>query len=194
MRALIPLMLSTALAGCSWFGDDLPPVQQMPNPALATPKSPPPPLPAASTSDSVPQYEGTQATLANDLITVTVSDPLPAKAARLVAPDGTLTEALAIDTERNLSREDNSLRPRIGVGAVGGSGGGGISTGIGIGFPLFGASESRTYSVTESRITFRLPDAAAYRRDWQRYAIAVDLDDGVNRRTFQMLPPAPPSP
>lgn len=195
MRALIPLMLSAALAGCSWFGEDLPPVQQMPNPELAAPKAAAaPPVLSPGASDSVPQYAGTEAVIASDIITVTVSDPLPAKAARLVAPDGTLTEALAIDTERNLSREDNSLRPRIGVGAVGGSGGGGISTGIGIGFPLFGASESRTYSVTESRITFRLPDAAAYRRDWQGYAIAVDLDDGVNRRTFQMLPPAPPSP
>jgi hypothetical protein len=195
MRALIPLALATSLTGCSWFGGDLPPVQQMPNPELAAPKTAaPPPVLSPGTSDSVPQYEGTEAVIASDVITVTVSDPLPAKAARLVAPDGTIITASAIDTERHMSHEDNSLRPRIGVGAAGGSGGGGISTGIGIGFPLFGSSESRTYSVTESRITFRLPDPAAYRRDWQRYAIAVDLDDGVNRRTFQMLPPAPPSP
>ena len=62
---------------------------------------------------------------------------------------------------------------------------------IGIGLPLFGSGESRTYSVTNSRITFRLADATDYRHNWQRYVIAVDLDDGVHRRTFQMLPPAP---
>jgi hypothetical protein len=185
------LLLLPLLAACS---SDLPPVQRMPNPELAEPRDgEPAPVASPAVSDSLPQYAGTQATIADDIITVTVSDPLPAKAARLVAPDGKITQAIAIDTERHMAHEDQGMRPRIGVGVAGGSSSN-ISTGIGIGFPLFGAGESQTYSVTESRITFRLPDSAAYRRDWQRYAIAVDLDDGVNRRTFQMLPPAPPSP
>ncbi|WP_374373810.1 hypothetical protein [Dongia sp.] len=185
------LLLLPWLAACS---SDLPPVQHMPNPDLASPRaSEPAPVATPPVSDSMPEYDGTQATIANDVITVTVSDPLPAKAARLMAPDGQVTQAIAIDTERHMAHEDNGLRPSIGVGVAGGSSSN-LSTGIGIGFPLFGAGETRTYSVTESRITFRLPDPAEYRRDWQRYAIAVDLDDGVNRRTFQMLPPAPPSP
>lgn len=185
------LLLLPWLAACS---PDLPPVQHMPNPELATPRSSEPaPVAAPAASDSMPEYAGTQATIVGDVITVTVSDPLPAKAARLIAPDGQITQAIAIDTERHMAHEDNGLRPSIGVGVAGGSSSN-ISTGIGIGFPLFGAGETRTYSVTDSRITFRLPDPAEYRRNWQRYAIAVDLDDGVNRRTFQMLPPAPSSP
>lgn len=194
MIRLTPLLLALILAGCSWFGDDMPPVQRMPNEATAAPPAGAPDPVLATKPDSVPDYAGANATLADDIITVTVSDPLPAKAARLIAPNGQVTMAHAIDTTRDIARDESSIRPRIGVGAVGGSGGGGISTGIGIGFPLFGDSDTKTYSVTESRISFRLPDLADYRRNWQRYTIAVDLDDGVNRRSFQMLPPAPPSP
>jgi hypothetical protein len=188
-----PLLLALTLAGCSWFGDDIPPVQRMPSDEATAPATTAPDPVLATRPDSVPEYAGTQAAIANDVITVTVSDPLPAKAARLIAPDGRVTEASAIATERQMAHEDNSLRPRFGVGVTGGSSSG-VSTGFGFGFPLFGNSETRTYSVTRSQISFRLADPADYRRNWRRYSIAVDLDDGVNRRSFQMLPPAPPSP
>lgn len=191
MRIFAPL-LCLALAGCSWFSPDLPPVQRMPD-AAAGRTGPAPAVPAPAASDSLPQYAGAEAAVANDLVTVTVNDPLPARAARLIAPDGTITQAHAIDTTRDMAHEDDGFGPRVGVGVAGGSSGG-VSTGFGIGFPLFGDGDSKTYATTESRISFRLKDLADYRRNWQRYAIAVDLDDGVNRRSFQMLPPAPPSP
>lgn len=178
----------------------MPPVQRVPESAEAA--APPPSDPAANSSpantsqagvaDSVPAYDTSRATISADVITVTVTDPLPVRAARLVAPDGIALEAAAIDTERYTAHEDNGTRPRIGATVLGGSSGG-VSTGVGIGFPLFGSGETRTWRETQSRITFRLPDPAAYRADWQRYSIAVDLDDGVNRRSFQMLPPAPPT-
>jgi predicted small lipoprotein YifL len=201
MRQLTPLLF-LALAACSWFGPDLPPVQrvaanaetqQSAAPQPGVPAEPPPPLPAAGAADNIPAFDTTRASIAGDVITVTVTDPLPVRGARLIAPDGAITEAAAIETERFTAHDESSTRPRIGANVVGGSGGG-VSTGIGIGFPLFGAEESRTWRETQSRITFRLTDPAAYRAGWQRYTIAVDLDDGVNRRSFQMLPPAPPAP
>lgn len=191
MRRFSPLFCLT-LAACSWFSPELPPVQRMPD-AKTESAAPPPAVPAPAASDSLPQYAGAVATVANDLITVTVNDPLPARAARLIAPDGGITQASAIDTTRDIAHEDSGFGPRLGVGVAGGSSSG-VSTGFGIGFPLFGDGNSKTYATTESRISFRLKDVADYRRNWQRYAIAIDLDDGVNKRTFQMLPPAPPSP
>jgi len=125
------------------------------------------------------------------IIVVNVRDPLPVKSARLIDPAGTATEAFAIDTDRATYAGGNGMQPNVGVGVTGGSNGG-VSTGIGIGFPLFGSgSGTATHRVTESRIRLRIADMAAYRLNWQRYAIAVDLDDGVNRRSFQMVPPAP---
>ncbi len=125
------------------------------------------------------------------VIVVNVSDPLPVKAARLIDPAGKVTEGFAIDTDRATYSDGGGLKPNVGVGVTGGSNGG-VSTGIGIGFPLFGSgSGTATHRVTESRIRLRIDDMAAYRANWQRYTLAVDLDDGVNRRSFQMLPPAP---
>lgn len=125
------------------------------------------------------------------VIVVRVSDPLPVKSARLIAPDGKLTEAFAIDRDRQTYSSSGGGQPNVGVGVSGGSSGG-VSTGIGIGFPIFSSGSGQaTHRITESRIEIRIPDLAAYRLNWQRYAIAVDLDDGVNRRAFQMIPPAP---
>ena len=125
------------------------------------------------------------------VIVVTVTDPLPVKAARLIAPDGSTTEAYAIDRDSQTYGGGGGLRPNVGVGVTGGSSGG-VSTGIGIGFPIFSSNDGGpARRLTESRVRLRIPDTADYRLNWQRYAIAVDLDDGVNRRSFQMIPPAP---
>lgn len=125
------------------------------------------------------------------VIVVSVSDPLPVKFARLIAPDGRSTEAFAIDRDRQSYADGGTARPNVGVGVSGGSNGG-VSTGIGIGFPIFSSGSGQaTHRVTTSRVEIRIPDLAAYRLAWQRYAIAIDLDDGVNRRSFRMVPPAP---
>jgi hypothetical protein len=125
------------------------------------------------------------------VILISVRDPLPVTSARLIDPAGKVTEAFAIDTDRATYSNGGGVQPNVGVGVTGGSNGG-VSTGIGIGFPLFGSgSGTATHRVTESRVRLRIADLAAYRLNWQRYAIAVDLDDGVNRRSFQMIPPAP---
>lgn len=125
------------------------------------------------------------------VIIVTVEDPLPVKSARLIDPDGRVTEAFAIDRDRQTYSGGSSVQPNVGVGVVGGSSSG-VSTGIGIGFPIFSSDGGGAVRrMTESRVQLRITDLAAYRLSWQRYAIAVDLDDGVNRRSFQMVPPAP---
>jgi hypothetical protein len=124
------------------------------------------------------------------VILLTVEDPLPVKSARLIDPSGAVTEAFAIDTDRQSYGGGSGVQPNVGVGVVGGSSSG-VSTGIGIGFPIFSSNGGAVRRLTESRARIRIADLAAYRRDWQRYAIAVELDDGVNRRAFEMVPPAP---
>ena len=129
-----------------------------------------------------------------DTIQVTIVDALPVKAAELRPPGGPALVAQQIDKERNVYSEGTGYAPNFGVGVAGGSQGV-VSSGIGIGFPLFGgggSSSSRTHSTTTSTARFKIPDMAAYRRDWQRWVLHVELDDGANRRTIETLPPAPP--
>lgn len=129
-----------------------------------------------------------------DMIQTTIVDALPVKAAALKLPGGQTIAALEIDKERNVYSEGTGYGPNIGVGVAGGSQGV-VSSGIGFGFPLFGGggtSGTRTGSMTTSTIRFRVPDMAAYRQDWQRWVLHIDLDDGANRRSIETLPPAPP--
>ena len=129
-----------------------------------------------------------------DLIQTTIVDALPVKAATLKLPGGQLVEAQQIDKERNVYSDRGGYGPNFGVGVAGGSQGV-VSSGIGFGFPLFGVGQGggyRTGSVTTSTIRFKVPDMAAYRRDWQHWVLHIDLDDGANRRSIETLPPAPP--
>jgi hypothetical protein len=129
-----------------------------------------------------------------DQITTTIVDPLPVKSALLRQPDGQSIAAYQIDKDRNTYTDTNDYYGSgLGVGVEGGSSGG-VSTGVGFGFPLFGGGgpDARSHSTTTSTLRFKIPDMAAYRRDWQRWVLHVDLDDGVNRRSIETLPPAPP--
>ena len=129
-----------------------------------------------------------------DEIQTTVVDVLPVKAAILKLPDGATIVARQIDREHNVYSENTGYGPNVGVGVAGGSQGI-VSSGIGFGFPLFGgggASGTRTQSMTTSTVRFKVPDMAAYRRDWQHWVLHIDLDDGANRRSIETLPPAPP--
>jgi hypothetical protein len=129
-----------------------------------------------------------------DQIQTTIVDVLPVKAATLKLPDGRMVAALQIDKERNVYNERTGYGPNLGVGVAGGSNGV-VSSGVGFGFPLFGGggySGTRTHSMTTSTVRFTVPDMAAYRRDWQRWVLHIDLEDGANRRSIETLPPAPP--
>jgi len=164
----LALGLAFLLGGC-WGGSDLPP----------------PPR------ESVVSHFVSGST---DQIETTIVDALPVRAAMLKQPDGQSIVAEAIDRDRNTYSEGTGYGPDVGVDVAGGSTGG-VSTGIGFGFPLFGGggpSGTRTGSMTTSTIRFKVPDMAAYRRDWQHWVLHIDLDDGATRRVIETLPPAPP--
>lgn len=166
-RRLIPALAALLLSGC-WGGASLPPPREsvVSHFVLGTP----------------------------DEIRTTIVDVLPVKAAMLKLPDGQAIAATEIDKERNVYSENTGYGPNFGVGVAGGSQGV-VSSGIGFGFPLFGGggpSGTRTHSMTTSTVRFKVPDMAAYRRDWQHWVLHIELDDGANRRTIETLPPAPP--
>jgi hypothetical protein len=164
----LPLALALLLAGC-WGGSDLPP-----------------PPRESVVSHFVLGSE--------NQIQTTVVDVLPVKSAILKRPEGETITAQQIDRDTNVYSENTGYGSGVGVGVAGGSQGV-VSSGIGIGFPLFGGggpSGTRTGSMTTSTVRFTVPDMAAYRRDWQHWVLHIDLDDGANRRSIETLPPAPP--
>lgn len=166
-RLLVPALASLFLSGC-WGGGDAPPPRESVNSHFVL----------GST----------------DEIQTTIVDVLPVKAATLRLPDGQQLTAQQIDKEHNVYSENYGYGPNVGVGVAGGSNGV-VSSGIGFGFPFFGGgggSSTRTHSMTTSTVRFKVPDMAAYRRDWQRWVLHIDLDDGANRRSIETLPPAPP--
>ena len=124
-------------------------------------------------------------------IDVTVRDPLPVADATLVDPNGVSYPAVRIDRDHIAYSGSGGLQPSMGAGVAGGSGGG-IASGVGIGIPLFSSRGTSPGSFTESRISFRVPDMAAYRASWQRWKIHLDLAESGNSRSMEMLPPAPP--
>jgi hypothetical protein len=162
------LALAFPLAGCG--GSDLPPPPRQ-----------------AVTSHFIADPPGT--------IETTVIDPLPVKSAHLTVQDGRVIQPDRIDRDRQVYSDDTGSRPNIGVGVSGGSASR-VSTGFGIGFPLFGGGDSgsHTAAMTTSTIRFRVPDMDAYRTGWQHWVLQIDLDDGVTRRSLETLPPAPPFP
>jgi hypothetical protein len=167
-RSLIPAFIALLLAGC-WGGSE------------------PPPAPRESVNSHFVLGS-------TDQIQATIVDVLPVKAAMLKLPNGQQVAAQQIDKEHNVYNENTGYGPNFGVGVAGGSNGV-VSSGVGLGFPLFGGggySGSRTHSMTTSTVRFKVPDMAAYRRDWQQWVLHIDLDDGANRRSIETLPPAPP--
>jgi hypothetical protein len=153
-------------------------------PGCDAPQYPPPPRQAMASHFAPGQ---------GDTIEASIVDPLPVKAAVLKTADGGTIAAVQIDRERNLYSSDTGEGPNFGIRASGGSSSG-VSTGFGFGFPLFGGGEGeRTAALTTSTVRFKIPDLAVYRRDWQRWILHIELDDGASRRTIETLPPAPPA-
>ena len=156
---------------------------------LITPAAPDKPG-NGSAADLPPVTASIPADAANR-INMTVRDPLPVSAATLIDPQGNRIVASRIDRDRVAYTGRGSGWPRIGVGVSGGSSSG-VSTGFGIGFPLLPQTTEAAGSIYESRFNFAVPDATAYAASWQRWKVHIDLSDGVNSRSFETLPPAPP--
>jgi hypothetical protein len=125
------------------------------------------------------------------VIEVRVRDPLPAARVFLIDPNGLQTEAYDIQRDRRVVQSGGSARPIVGVG-VGGGSSGNISTGIGIGFPVLApGGSSQASAVTDSTAWVRISNPTLYGTTWQSWRLRVELDDGVNKRVIETLPPKP---
>ncbi len=131
--------------------------------------------------------------LASDatVIEVSIRDPLPVARVFLVDPTGAETAAYDIQRDRQTYRSNGGPRPSVGVGVSGGSSGH-IGTGIGIGFPIFSSGNSNYASeVVDSTAKVKIGNPVLYRSSWQSWKLRVELEDGSNNRTIEMVPPKP---
>lgn len=138
------------------------------------------------------QYSSEARFLSGDptVIEVKVRDPLPVRRAVLVDPNGAETAAYDIQRDRQISRSGGGARPTVGVG-VGGGSSGHFGTGIGIGFPIYPGGSDHRSELTESTAKVKISNPVLYRTTWQSWKLRVDLEDGANKRTIDMVPPKP---
>lgn len=125
------------------------------------------------------------------VIELTLRDPLPVARMFLVDPTGAETAAFDIQRDKQIYHSDGGPRPSVGVGVFGGSSGH-IGTGVGIGFPIFSSGQSNyTSAVVESTAKVKIGNPVLYRTSWQSWKLRVELEDGPNKRTVEMVPPKP---
>jgi hypothetical protein len=122
-------------------------------------------------------------------VAVVAIHPQPLASVELVAPDGRFVAAPQI--ERDAGRTSGALGPSVGVGVFGGSGGG-FGTGVGLGFPLGGSAPAPAASGTRYRTRIVIPDAEAYRRDWERYVVRLRFGSAPEPLTVADVPAPPP--
>jgi len=122
-------------------------------------------------------------------VAVVVSHPQPLLSVDLVAPDGGTAAAALI--ERDTPRSAPSVSPSVGVGIFGGSGGG-IGTGLGLGFPLGGSAAPPPSTGHGARARVVIPDAAAYRRDWQNTVVRLRFGTAPEPVTVADIPAPQP--
>jgi len=139
----------------------------------------PSPLPVESVSASFPPHG-----LA-EVILIDAVDPLPLRIAELIAPDGRVTMADAID-----------VTPQPGFAGGQNTGGdptGGGLTDLTLPDPIApGIRSEGRLLITISKAQIPLPDPVAYRHDWQRYRIRLEFGTPPGRiETRQIAAPEP---
>jgi hypothetical protein len=125
------------------------------------------------------------------VIRVDVLDPLPLRAAALVAPDGTLTQASWLDVAANpeqlagTTSLNDPWRPSI----LGANGFNPLPTGV-----MDPAPHARNQVLlTVSTADLNVPDPVAYQRDWEHYRIRLGFAaSGDQLETRDIPAPAPP--
>jgi hypothetical protein len=115
---------------------------------------------------------------AQDVIEVTMRDPLAARTAALVGLGGLVQPAYAIETR-----------------AAGRSSTGGLAVGPSAGLAIAGTPSTTTQTdLTVTTAFIRVPDVYDYRRNWQSYRIRIEIGtppDGL--RAVTVPAPAPPA-
>src|SRR5262245_31651065 len=127
-----------------------------------------------------------------DLLVVEVHDDQPVKAARLAAPDGTFYEAYSIDTDRQSEGASPGIFPSVGVGLSVGSSSS-VSSGIGLSFPIFGASGPAPGARYHSTARIKVTDMAAYRANWQKSEVRLTMGEGSVSHEVVIAAPQPPA-
>jgi hypothetical protein len=145
-----------------------------------------------SSNSNVPY--GTNAHFLGDdptVIEVNVRDPLPVARVTLIDPTGAEAQAYDLQRDRQIYRSDGGPQPSFGVGVAGGSSGH-VGTGIGIGIPIFPSGQSNyTATIVDSTAKVKISNPVLYRNSWQSWKLRVELEDGPNKRTIEMVPPKP---
>jgi hypothetical protein len=138
-------------------------------------------------------YETSFSSDTPDLLLVEVQDDQPVTAARLAAPDGTFYEAYSIDTDRQSGGASSpGIFPSVGVGVSGGSSSN-VSTGVGLSFPIFGASGPAPRPYYHSTARIRVTDMPAYRANWQKSEVRLTMGEGSAAHEVVIKAPQPPA-
>jgi len=83
------------------------------------------------------------------------------------------------------------VRPSVGIGGFGSSGGG-FGTGIGLGFPLGGATPPSAAGPIRSRTRLTIPDANDYAADWQKAVVRLRFGTPPAELSVADVPAPPP--
>jgi hypothetical protein len=133
--------------------------------ACANQAPPPPPAP--------PMTVGFAAGL-TDVLQVSIIDRQPMEQATLIGPDGKGVAAYQISRDRIAGPQDPGIAAGLGFGAYGGSSNG-VSSGFGLGFPLFGSPPPPAVPVVQSQALIRVGDMTAYRAGWQQWKLRLRM-------------------
>jgi hypothetical protein len=147
--------------------------------------APPPPAPPPLTTGFV-------AGLPN-VVEVTMVDRQPVEQASLIGPDGKGITAYQIDRDRLMVASDPGIAAGLGLGVFGGTYSNGVSSGFGLGFPLFGSPPPPAEPVIQSHALIRLDDMKAYRAEWPSWKLHLRLGSPVtSERDVEFPAPRPP--
>ena len=124
-----------------------------------------------------------------NVIQVDALDPLPLRAAALIAPDGTTTQASSIDVHANPTTlgGEYSLNDPWRSSALGNTTNAFPTGAID---PVVRSEDQLLMTVSTADIT--LPDPVAYRRDWANYKLRLSFGADNHLDTREIPAPQPP--